>query len=295
MGIHAWCAPLEWCVNDPAVCSACTNKPCISKDNINNFFARSCTSNLYPPGISNNHDCLLCTQCSKSCDKNNLSFRFRNFFADIFKSEKIPVSVVIFSILLSGFLIYELSVLWRPARNIILFPPDWIIFNYEIESHWGIAMIRGGIVMILYPALLWLIPALINKLIKFKTSLSDYLRTTAVAYFPLLALVHLIVGLQDTAPRIKYIPLVLKDPEGVHTASLLVSRALKLPGTIPPFWDSTIGIIQLILISLGIVISIIAAYKIAKNNSKITFIAPASGIILYSGIFLAIILFWKFL
>jgi polyferredoxin len=295
LGVHAWCAPMEWRVEDPRVCAECREKPCLSRSNYTSLLARSCTSDLYPARLATNQDCLLCTQCAKSCNRNNLRLSFRRWFADVFSGQRVSIATMAFSIVLSGFFLYELGTLWRPTRNILFWFPDSIIQHYDFSSHWAIGMIRGSIILILYPAILWLAPAAMNRIFRRGYSILEYFEVTAAAYFPIFAGIHLTIGLQDTAPRIKYIPLALRDPDGVKTAALLVSRTVKLSNQIPPFWNNTINVLQFAFVTVGLVVGIFAALRIARRNPAISPAASISAVVLYGGIFWSMILIWKWL
>lgn len=295
LGIHAWCAPLEWRVRDSGVCAACKNKPCITKRNQIHFFARSCTSKLYPPRIADNQSCLLCTQCSKSCDKDNLSLRFRSFFKDIFTVRKVSPALTLFSIVVSGFVLYELAAIWAPTQRILLYLPDAILENLNVTNPWVIAVTRCSLISLLFPTIFWLFPAMLNRLLRPASSIAHYLRVIAVSFFPILAGVHLIIALEDAVPRLKYLPLVLNDPQGMHTASLLLSRTLKLSNRMPPFLDQTVNLLQLLFIGVTLGVSVAAAYKISKRDSGISPTASILAVACYGSIFLAIVLFWKFI
>jgi hypothetical protein len=293
LGIHALCAPLEWRAADPSECARCSEKTCISKKRRNWLFSRSCASNLYPPRISTNLDCLLCTQCANSCSKGNLVFRLRRFGADLFRGEQTEGWILLFSYFLSGFLLYELGVLWKPSRDVILYLPDTLIAIFNISNQHAVSAFRAAVVIGLYPLLWSVLPAALNRLRGGRNALGFW-KVVGVAAFPILAVVHLVIALEDTVPKLKYLPLVLNEPNGVKTASLLVSREIKLSNRIPPFWETTVNLLELALLSLGLFASIAVARHAMRRHSGIRPFAAHVAPILLGGLFLALILVWKF-
>ena len=296
LGLYARIAPLEWRIKDESVCNNCKEKPCISVKNENNLFKRSCTSNLYPAHIQDNTDCILCTQCMKTCQYDNITLRTRKFFRDLFLPGQVTTPQMVFILALSGFVIYEIGSEWNVSKAVLLYLPVKLNVILGIDKTWVGNVLWAASIFLILPFVLWFIPYALIKLFSKKSSLLDYFRSAAITYIPVMGAAHLIKGIQKMSTRLDYIPLSLNDPKGVETAAALVNKTMILPDIAKNFMIPVIDYFALICIIIGIIVSIIVVQKKAvTDNPPLNKIASTIGAVLYGMIFLVIIVGWRFL
>lgn len=116
------------------VCEHCKTKDCISKPNQYKFTGRSCTSELYPAKIEDNRNCILCGQCHTSCTKDNIAIQKQRFASGLFTDIKLSWAEIAFSIILSGFVVYEIFVEWKVSKQIIMAMPDLANHSLNISG-----------------------------------------------------------------------------------------------------------------------------------------------------------------
>lgn len=92
-------SPLQITVNDRDVCRSCVGKECINGSthtagkpitrgsgnviNIDNINVLGCGTELFPPQIKSNMDCLFCLDCARACPYDNVALGFRNPLTEV--------------------------------------------------------------------------------------------------------------------------------------------------------------------------------------------------------------------
>jgi polyferredoxin len=97
-------------------CAACIGKDCLRACNRTKWDGRSCPSLLNPPKLNSDRDCLVCGQCIKSCQPDNMRLLLRRPFHE--KDTREPVAswpTTAFVMLVSGFVTWELCAEWPAA------------------------------------------------------------------------------------------------------------------------------------------------------------------------------------
>jgi polyferredoxin len=72
---------LNWRSISDATCRECTGRDCLVSRNRTRVDARSCPSLLNPGKLASNKDCLVCGQCVKSCQPDNMRLLLRRPFS----------------------------------------------------------------------------------------------------------------------------------------------------------------------------------------------------------------------
>lgn len=103
LGMYSYIAGTEWRADSSAVCKECKTRDCVAKKNRYKLAGHSCTSNINPFNIHDNHDCLLCTHCFKACPSENFRFSLRLPFTDFFKNIKLTPAEMGILFLIIGF------------------------------------------------------------------------------------------------------------------------------------------------------------------------------------------------
>lgn len=226
-------------------CQGCTGKDCIMACNRNKFDARSCPSLLNPPKMNSNRDCLVCGQCIKSCEPDNMQLLLRKPFSERdTREQKTSWSLTIFIMLVSGFVTYELSSEWAAAKEIFLVVPGFLTDQLGLESVSG--FINGIWTIGIFPLLLWTLLGGLTVLTKGAKSIFDAWRELALPATILISAGHLIKAVAKLNTWAGYIPGSIKDTNGEETAKL-ISAGVSVPEAfISNIAVSIIGIIILI-------------------------------------------------
>lgn len=83
-GLYSMMAPIELRPIDYDVCTQCHGKECIK----GNDHGYECPTTQYPPKMQTNTYCTLCSECIKSCDKDNLAINLRPWATDLMSISK---------------------------------------------------------------------------------------------------------------------------------------------------------------------------------------------------------------
>ncbi|RLD45635.1 MAG: hypothetical protein DRI86_05335 [Bacteroidetes bacterium] len=280
-------------VKDTDVCKNCKTKDCISKANHYKFNARSCTSELYPPMISNNSDCILCGQCFKSCTKDNVIIQKRRFAADLFTNISLRWSEIAFFMIVSGFVVYELLSEWSVSKEIVMTIPNYINGSLGILGS-AKGTVKAIILFVILPLIFFSIFGILKKIVaneKWKSAFNQLV----LALLPIAASMHLLKAILKTTSRIPYWEFVVSDPSGVESATKIMSNPeLVKNNYLINILAPSIDVISVVLPILGLFLSILVIIKQAHNNISsrvISFIAAS----LYVLIFIITMLEWRWL
>lgn len=261
LGLYSLLAKVGIRVKSNDVCKSCKSKDCISKANSSKIIGRSCTSNLYPDNISDNRECILCTQCVKSCTKDNIALKpvkkqYAHFNADKLKSPEIAMTII-----LIGFICYEILSSWKFSKSFLMWLPKnlYEFFGTTIISE---KLFEALVIFMIAPSALILSIASISYLIN-KSSFVFYLKRTVLFILPLVAFGHLFKGLLKTTSRIPYWKLALEDSEGIKYANQIVNKQLKIENI---EWLN----IMIIFIGItGLLIALLLSVKKINSDSSL--------------------------
>ena len=245
-----------------AICRVCEQKDCIIACNRNKLDARSCPSLLNPIKLNSNKDCLVCGQCIKSCQLDNMQLLIRKpFDKEDKREEKASWSLTIFIMLVSGFVTSELTTEWKAVNKIFIAIPEYITYLTGLHSLGG--FIEGLWTIILFPLLLWTILGLITLLSKGSHSLTDAWRRIALPLVIIISAGHITKAVAKLNTWIGFLKGSFNDPSGINTLKKFELGA-KIPGAI--FSNQIVSIIGLLLLSTALIFSF-REEKIISNNS----------------------------
>ena len=103
VGVYSNLAPLEVRSKDKKVCDDCKTKDCVR----GNPKGYPCPIYVYPGGMDKNTDCILCTECFKTCPPENMSLNLRPFFTDLTRGYKGRFDEAILILTILGLTIYH--------------------------------------------------------------------------------------------------------------------------------------------------------------------------------------------
>lgn len=263
-------------------CQGCTGKDCIMACNRNKLDSRSCPSLLNPPKLNSNKDCLVCGQCIKSCEPDNMQLLFRKpFDKSDAREKKASWSLTIFIMLVSGFVTSELTTEWKEANKIFVLIPEYLTSLTGLDSVSG--FIEGIWMIIIFPLLLWTIFGLVTMLTKAADSITDAWRRLALPLVIIISAGHLTKAVAKLNSWINFLPEVIKHPGGISTLDMIKS------GFIPEniLSNQIVSLIGLLLLITGLLYSI-REEKIINRNIYAGLIPKLAIFLLYAVIVIGI-------
>ena len=164
LGLYSLLSFKKLRVKSADVCSSCKTKDCISTKSHYNFTARSCTSELFPPKITHNKDCILCGQCFKSCSKDNIAIQKQAWSFDFVNTIKLRSAEIAFFMLISGFVVYEILSEWSVSKHILMYIPNLIFDTFLIPKQYQ-GGVKALILFIIMPTIFYSIFVFAKKYI----------------------------------------------------------------------------------------------------------------------------------
>jgi hypothetical protein len=297
LGLYAFMSPLQWRADDPSTCKSCKTKDCVVKKNHYRLISRSCTSDLYPASIKDNRDCLLCTQCLKSCPYDNIRFSFRRPFADFFSAINLPPAQIGFVLLVGSFVVYEILSEWSVSLTILTWLP------YRFTNAIGITgstanLVSSIIMFVIFPALVLLIVSALAKLASARKAapFKATAMTFALLLLPTIAAAHIIKSVIKSSSRIPYWRHALSDPKGIDTARRLASAKLVLDESASKALDPAVSFIAVVVLLIALTATVWIFHRSVithRHSPGVKFVLFLS-VLAYWAVFGLTIFGWRF-
>lgn len=289
LGLYALLSPKQLRVKNEEVCLNCKTKDCISKSSHYKFDARSCTSELYPPKITDNRDCILCGQCVKSCSKDNISIQKRKLALDVFNKVELKWAEIAFFIIVSGFVVYEILSEWKVSKGVLMSLPKSFNESLNITGPFA-GTTKALLLFIVLPTLFFVLMAFLKKYFA-QESWKSAMTQLVLTLLPVTASMHLLKALLKTTSRIPYWDYVFSDPFGMKTTELLLEQPdlIKRP-VLDAFVSPSLTVAAFLLIILGLYISFRIILKQDHIKGRIV---SSLAVISYSSLFLICLIYWR--
>lgn len=269
-------------------CANCAGKDCVRACNRTKADARSCPSLLNPARLNSNADCLVCGQCVKVCEPDNMGLFLRRPFDGADTREKIASwPITLFAMLVSGFVISELLSEWKKAQAVFLWVPEEVGALLGAARHAG--WIEGVWTLFVVPSIVWGTLGGLVVLARGASSLSEAWRRLAIPLAVVIAFGHMCKGLAKVVSWVGLLPLAARDPVGVDTTRAITAKTLPQPDLILP---------RVVVSLLAMLLVMSAAYfsmrelRLAQGDTHRRYRAP---VLVLAFCFLFIIFGWGFL
>jgi polyferredoxin len=269
-------------------CGQCTGKGCVRACNRTKLDARSCPSLLNPARLDNNTDCLVCGQCVKVCEPDNMGvFLRRPFHAADAREPLASWPVVLFVMLVSGFVTYELFSEWKAAQAVFLWVPSAVTSALGAQAYEG--WIKGVWMLFVLPLVVWLLLGGLVLIFRGAESMTQAWRRLALPLAVVIAFGHMCKGLAKFVSWVGFLPLAARDPVGIDTAQALAAKTLPQPGSLLPMVAVSV---------LAMVLVVTAAYfavrelHLAQGEMHRRYRLP---VLVLASCFLFIVFGWGFL
>ena len=186
-----------------------------------------------PPGLRTNRDCLVCGQCIKSCEPDNMRLLVRRPFhpGDV-REAQASWPVAAFVMLVSGFVTYELCTEWPAAKALFLLVP-------HLVGEWvGVPSLAGYIkalwMLVVVPLVVWTLLSAVTRLLGDGDTLSQVWRRAALPVAVVVSAGHMAKSIAKSASWGGFLPGAMREPGGVETVLALTNGTLARPGSLLP-------------------------------------------------------------
>ena len=305
LGLYSKLSFFGWRVKNTDVCKTCKDKSCIQKNYRYNLNEKSCGVDLYPADIVDNSNCILCAGCMKTCknyqsEKNELrpnpEFQYIGFASDLMKVKPLKLAEMVFVLVVSGFVISEIWSEWKITDEYLSILPDFINSILFIENKIFSKFISSFIIFGIIPFIIWTLPFLVSKIVGFSISFKNYVLQFGLAFIPIIAAAHLDKAILKFTSRLPYFKNAFSDVTGIETAQKIIDKQILVTNN--PIWINvlvsillTIVMIGGILLSVKVIQRLNMNLKNEKSKSILMYLIPT----IYGGIFLIMIIFWRWI
>jgi polyferredoxin len=267
-------------------CGTCTGKDCARACNRTRGDGRSCPSLLNPARLNSSADCLVCGQCLKVCQPDNMGLCLRRPFhpADTRESQA-SWPVTLFVMLVSGFVSSELCSEWTAAKHVFLWVPEAVTgwLGRPTLAGW----VEGVWTLLIVPSLVWLLLGTLVMLARGAPNLAEAWRRLALPLAVIISAGHLCKGLAKMTSWIGFLPLAARDPIGAETARRLAAKTMPAPAAILPMATVSVVAIVLVLTAAWFALREVRLAQGESHHYRVPVLALA-------GCFLFIVLGWGF-
>ncbi len=281
IGMYSNQAPLEVRSRDKSVCEGCKTKDCMR----GNERGYPCPIFEYPGGMDQNTNCILCTECMKTCPHDNMTLNVRPFFTDFSRGYKGRFDEAFLAMTLLGLTIYHgftMLPLWF----------GWAIETIKVDYTLYISvftLLLAAFVLVpvgIHYAVSWLTRLLSGGRAADGSAVSvrDIFVQYSYAFLPVAFFYHLAHNISHlNMEGLKILP-VLSDPFGrgwdiFGTAGSKASMLLSM---------STTRDIQFLFIIIGLVVGLLLSYRFSlrmfgeRGRALVAMLPMAAAVLAYS-------------
>ena len=282
IGLYSLAAPLELRVKDTQVCQAHTPKDCV----VGNERGYGCPWLVFPGSLERNTYCGLCMECLKTCPKDNIVLNLRPFGADLLvaKGRRMDEAYKAL-IMLACALLYS---------GILLGPWGWLknwanMASFPLWTAYAAGFLAVN--LLITPGLFWLTTAASRRLARLQTPIKRLFVDYAYSMVPLGLAGWMAFSFSFVFVNGSYAVSVLSDPFGWGW-NLFGTRAV--PWT--PFWPEVMVILQVTILLVGLVFSVVMAYRLGRKHTS-TDVQAWRGLLPVAGFLAAIslVFLWLYL
>lgn len=253
IGLYALVSSLELRVKDRQVCRDHVTKDCV----VGNACGHGCPWMVFPGNLQRNAYCGMCTECLKTCPKDNIAINLRPFGSDLLVARKRRLDEGYKAlIMLTCALVYS---------AVLLGPWGWIKgwANMETTGKWALyALGFLATNLLLVPGLFWLTTVGARALARIQTPVKQLFVDYAYSLVPMGLAGWIAFSFSFVFVNGSYAAAVLSDPFGWGW-DLFGTRSV--PWT--PAWPGLALMLQVGTLLAGLVFSIIVAYRIGRQHA----------------------------
>ena len=229
LSVYGRYTPIQLEARDPAVCERCPTKDCIRGENRYRFDKRSCPSLLRPYRRDASDGCVLCLQCAKVCPYQNMGVGLVTPDAPVRKKALLKPYEAAFVMVALGFVAHEVIGEVRWLDSAFHFVPEWLAsLAPAVPFGWFEALWF----LVLFPLVVWAAIAVVGHLAGHRAGLRSLLLAAATGAAPVVAVAHLAKAATKLTSWGGFLPLSLRDPQGLDTLHRLADGSMNSPAAV---------------------------------------------------------------
>jgi hypothetical protein len=254
IGLYSLTATLELRVKEAQVCKEHTSKDCIA----GTAASYGCPWLVFPGSLERNTYCGLCTECLKSCPKDNIALNLRPFGSDLLvaKGRSLDEAYKAF-IMLACALLYS---------AVLLGPWGWLKgwANMDTWGQWTLYAVGFlGVNLLVIPGLFWLVTLASRKLARLEVSPRQAFVDYAYTLVPMGLMGWIAFSFAFVFVNGSYAVPVLSDPFGWGW-NLFGTK--NIPWT--PFLPGLAAALQIAVLLVGLAFSLSTAFRIGRQHAQ---------------------------
>jgi len=229
LSVYGRYTPVQLEVREPAVCDRCATKDCTRPENRDRFDRRSCPSLLRPYRRDPSDGCVVCLQCAKVCPHGNVGLGLVAEGSPARTRGVLRPFEAAFVMIALGFVAHEVigEVKWLDAFFHAV--PERL---NALAPHVSFGWFEALWFLVLFPLVVWGAIGLVAYVAGYRRDLALLFLAAATGAAPVVAVAHLAKAAAKMASWSGYLPLALRDPEGIETFRRIADRVIQAPGSL---------------------------------------------------------------
>ncbi len=260
IGLYAQLAPVEVRVKDRAVCAAHQDKTCYSGSEA----GYGCPWLVFPAALEKNTYCGLCTECLKTCSRDNIALYARPFGADIESNKGRRLDEAFRALMMLA---------CAPVYSIIFMGP-WAAIKeaaYAVgtPAWWVYAFALLALTLVVVPGIFYLCTALSRRMARAAASARRFFVEYAYTLLPLGLAAWMAFNVSFVLINISYAWSVLSDPFG---------WGWNLFGTANWTWTPYLAGLQPMMQIPILLVGLVAAIRVALRTAREQRVPPTAAL-----------------
>lgn len=218
--------PIQLSHRSSAICESCETRDCVRPALRDRWDRRSCPSLIRPFRREPSDGCVACLQCAKVCPHGNIGYGWVDPRATVRSLGLLRPAEAVFIAIATGFVAHEVigEVAW--LEDYFHAVPNWMA---SLAPGVGFGWFEAAWFLILFPGLLWGLVALMGWALGVRRDLRRFLLAAASGAAPVVAVAHLAKAAAKAMAWAGYLPLALREPQGLASLDAIRSHAIPAP------------------------------------------------------------------